>query len=668
LSNRECEINGGCRAQLSAMAQPSTNDDSDHVNKYEVTVSNCPMNDDDNDLDINETVETAANHSDGDIMNNEISSSPSNDNEHDVDVASSEATEAAGVSVKAAAAVTCDDGLNVSISALDIFPSLMEDDDDDNKTDAHYIEDHGNNNNSLSLADVVLMDSNSNIISNNDDTNDAVNEEDDKDSRSSGHISVGSNSYEKSKELERRLLSRNSHNDSTTAGSLKKTNMNGSRNNLSVTFRDDDDQVDSDEKKKVVAVGGDEDGDLSFPVGSSIQLDNSMSSMKLDFREASSSSIFNGRNGGVVGRRMSYRADRARRESQVEADGEDDAGDDITATTATTSQDQSEAVITPGAQFIPGFAPTVNNSDSQHDNLASPQEEAVHVRSPSDAPLRTEKTGSNNNDLIYGETNDPISMMNRSSHHTATTATSGSTSQRSNLNDEEELHLLEAQLVSDDVAGNAAGLVDEGVMLDRARESILRQAAVGEVVVTSFVEENSDEKYLKTRMRTMTKRRRIIWTIITGIVVLVVAIGTGIGISLSGGGDVSINGAASEKPTAAPTHSSLYQILEDATTDANGSLVGLLDTESMLANERSPEYKAYRWMVENDDVSQRIGGERIGQEEEQETLIQRFVVATLYFEWTQAGQLFHLGDVFLSPLHVCDWYVLWLVKESNFMT
>jgi hypothetical protein len=188
---------------------------------------------------------------------------------------------------------------------------------------------------------------------------------------------------------------------------------------------------------------------------------------------------------------------------------------------------------------------------------------------------------------------------------------------------------------------------------DPSEVSNLRQAPVGEVVVTSFVGENKAEIDLKNRMRTMTTRRRIVWTVIIGVLLLVVAVGVGMGINFSGGGGVTNDDAASEEPTAAPTHSAFYQILEDATTNVNGSLVGLLDIESMLSNETSPDYKAYRWIIQNDDVYQTIDGESIGKEEE--TLIQRFVVATLYFEWAKAEQIFHLGGVFLSAQHVCDW-------------
>ena len=215
---------------------------------------------------------------------------------------------------------------------------------------------------------------------------------------------------------------------------------------------------------------------------------------------------------------------------------------------------------------------------------------------------------------------------------------------RSN-NDEmsNEQLVIEAQLVSElDI--------DEGVMLDRAMETIINTAPEAEIV-------EDDES----------KRRRTT-RLIAALGCFTVAIGVGLGAGLSltsQNTPITLSPPPTEMPSlrpsqvpsTAPTNTDLYTILHD------NDVIPDLDNILASGDDSIPEYRAWEWMTTRDE-SAILAGLGTGQVEDWE-IVQRFVVATLYFEWTTVRAFQHLNQVFLSPRSVCEWNGKYFLQDDD---
>ena len=335
-------------------------------------------------------------------------------------------------------------------------------------------------------------------------------------------------------------------------------------------------------------------------------------------------------------RRRNMELERRRRLEEEEEEGEDGEDDD--------------GIVLPGAVHFGGTRSSRNNNQTDDTSVMTPT--SITFESED-----VEDTSHSNND--YTATSVPVAVP----------ADSTVRQQRNELN-----HLIEAELVPEHE-------IDEEMMLDRARKTIINTSpeAVQVQTVEELLQQEEEENALP-------KRRRLCTIFFGCIIVAAVAVGLGLGLSSKPGGGVDEgeptlmpSASPSAVPTMSPTHSSLYMILNDELVDV------VPDLEDVITSQDTsrPEYNAWNWMVTtdtttssylsaeseegsvNDNTRRLEEGEAADDFDVATMIVQRFVIATLYYAWTRDGTFQKLNDVFLNPtLNVCDWNGPYFENES----
>jgi len=244
----------------------------------------------------------------------------------------------------------------------------------------------------------------------------------------------------------------------------------------------------------------------------------------------------------------------------------------------------------------------------------------------------------NGNTSVVGRTEEGEGPLNTITTPAATSATT-------------QEPILEAELVSE----------SETVVLERVREAIIQAAPEAYAVIknpdedSGSKEDGSDDG----EWSCLKRRSNNSMMVVGGVTVsLAVALGVGLGLGLQQqqapaepAGSQTTNRAPTLQPSVGPTaipssdtsNTELYSILQ-----SNGILPNL---NAVIAekNESIPEYRAYKWMTTADTF---LDDDTMVEDWE---VIQRFVVATLYYAWTRDGSFQDLNNVFLTPDSVCDW-------------